>query len=79
NDGRLFGFTKESRNGQEKIMALANPDEHDTHMVRESNVYGIMGSDKVRDISRSRRLEEVPAFLEYNLHPGEVKLLYVKR
>ena len=79
NDGRLFGFSKESRNGQEKIMVLANPDGHDTHMLRESNVYGIMGSDKVQDISRSRRLDEVPAFLEYNLHPGEVKLLYVKR
>ncbi|PKH01312.1 alpha-amylase [Psychromonas sp. MB-3u-54] len=79
NDGRILGFTKESRNGQEKIMMLANPDGHNAYMVRESNVYGIMGSDKVQDISRSRRMKDVPAFLEYNLLPGEVKLLYVKR
>ena len=78
-DGRLLGFTKESRNGQEKIMMLANPHGQDAYMVRESNVYGIMGSDNVEDISRSRRIQEVPEFLEYNLHPGEVKLLYVKR
>ena len=79
NDEHLFGFTKESRNGQEKIMILANIDSHQAYMVRELHVHGIMGSDRVKDISRWHQMEEVPAFLEYNLNPGEVKLLYVKR
>ena len=78
-DGNLLIFTKESRNGQEKIMVLANTDGHNMYMVRELNVHSIMGSDQVKDISSRHRMEEVPAFLEYNLHPGEVKLLYVKR
>ena len=79
NDGHLLIFTKESRNGQEKIMVLANPDGHNMYMVRGLNVHSIMGSNRVKDISSRHRMEEVPEFLEYNLHPGEVKLLYVKR
>ncbi|HEY5716837.1 MAG TPA: alpha-amylase family glycosyl hydrolase, partial [Psychromonas sp.] len=79
NDGCLFGFTKESRNCQEKVMMLANINGHEACMVRELHVHGIMGSDRVKDISRGHQMEEVPAFLEYNLHPGEVKLFYVKR
>ena len=78
NDGCFFGFTKESRNGQEKIMVLANLDAHNMYMVHELNVHTIMGSDKVEDISRKWRMGEVPALLEYNLNPGEVRLLYAK-
>lgn len=79
NDGRLFGFYKESRNGQEKIIILANLDGHEACMVRKLYVHGIMGSSEVKDISRGHRMNDVPAFLEYYLHPGEVKLFYVKR
>ncbi|PIE32861.1 alpha-amylase [candidate division KSB3 bacterium] len=79
NDGRLFGFTKESQNGREKIMVLVNPEDHEAHTVCLSNVDGIMGSQDVRDISHARRLDTVPAHLEYHLQPGEVKLLYVNR
>lgn len=79
NSTGLLGFTKESRNGQEKIMLLANIDSRNTHTVRKSNIYTIMGSNQVTDISRSRRMENVPAYLQCSLQPGEVKLLYVKR
>jgi starch synthase (maltosyl-transferring) len=79
NNGCLFGFTKESRSGQEKILILANINSHETCMVSELHVHAIMGSDKVTDISRGHRMEVVPEFLEYNLYPGEVKLFYLKR
>jgi hypothetical protein len=38
-----------------------------------------MRSEKVQDISRGHQMAAVPEFLEYNLHPGEVKLFHVKR
>ncbi len=75
NDGRLFGFTKESRDGQEKIMVVANPEGHEAHTVRLS-VESILGTQNVMDISHAHRLDSVPAYLEYHLQPGEVKLLY---
>ncbi|MGB5445991.1 MAG: alpha-amylase family glycosyl hydrolase [Psychromonas sp.] len=75
----LFGFTKESRNGKEKMMLVANINSHETAVVHGLHMHGIMGSNKVQDISRCHQMEEVPAFLEYHLHPGEVKLFYVKR
>lgn len=79
NDTRLFGFVKESLNGKEKIIVLANPETHGTHTVRLSNVYNIMGTTIVRDISPGRKIEKVLDHIEYNLEPGEVKLFYVKR
>lgn len=79
NNGHFFGFTKESRNGQQKIMVLANLDAHHMYRFHGLNVHEIMGSHDVKDISRSHRMGEVPAMLEYNLHPGEVRLLYVRR
>ncbi len=59
-------------------MLLANIDSRDTHTVRKSNIYNIMGSSQVTDISRRRRMEKVPEYLQCTLQPGEVKLLYVK-
>ncbi len=79
NDDRLFGFTKESQNGQEKIIVLANPEGHGAHTVRLSNVYNIMGTTNVKDISHARKLDTVSDHLEYHLEPGEVKLFYAKR
>ncbi len=79
NDGALFGFTKESRNGQEKIMVIANPDEHSWHTAYVDNMYGVMGSEQVQDLSHGHKMEHVPNNLEYNLKPGEVKLFYAKR
>ena len=58
---------------------LANPETHGTHTVRLSNVYNIMGTTIVRDISPGRKIEKVLDHIEYNLEPGEVKLFYVKR
>lgn len=79
NNGHFFGFTKESRNGQEKIMVLANLDAEHMYMVRELNVHKLMDSDWVEDISSRHRMENVPGMLEYNLNPGEVRLLYTRR
>ncbi|PID57355.1 alpha-amylase [candidate division KSB3 bacterium] len=79
NDGRLFGFSKESRNGREKILVLANPDASETRLVRQPDIYALMGSTTVKDISRSRRLDHVPPLLEHELHPGDVKILYAAR
>ena len=76
-DGQLFGFTKESRNGQEKIMILANTDAHSMREIRDLNMHELMGSNSVNDVSRGHQMTDVPQFLEYNLHPGEVKLFHV--
>ena len=78
NDQHVFGFTKESRNGQEKIMIVANVDQHGMHTVRNLNMYHLMNSENVQDISRGHQMAAIPEYLEYHLHPGEVKLFHVR-
>jgi hypothetical protein len=79
NNGHFFGFTKESRNGEEKIMVLANLNPEHMYLVHGLDVHATMGSDQVADISSKKRMAYVPRILEYNLNPGEVRLLYTKR
>jgi len=76
NESQIFGFIKQSRNGQEKIMVLANVDAFSMRTVRNLHIYGMMGSHRVQDISRGHQMADVPEYLEYHLHPGEVKLFY---
>ena len=79
NDGRLFGFSKESVNGKEKIVVLANPENHGTHTVKVPNLFNIMGTTNVRDISPNRQVKQVTDNFECQLEPGEVKVLYITR
>ncbi len=78
-DGALFGFTKQRRDGQEKIMVIVNPDENYWHSAYVDNLHGVLGSNRVQDISHGHKMDQVPNNLEYNLQPGEVKLFYAKR
>lgn len=75
----LFGFIKKSRNGNEIIMIIANIDAHHMQLVSDLNMYSLMGTVKIKDISRGHQMDAIPEFLEYNLHPGEVKLFYIHR
>ena len=79
NDGRLFGFSKESVNGKEKIVVLANPENHGTHTVKVPNLFNLMGTTKVQDISPNRQAKQVADNFEHQLEPGEVKVLYATR
>ena len=75
-NGELIGFIKTSLDRQEKIMVIANPDGRQIRKLRMKNMYAIMGSDWVRDISHQHTMDHVPNALEYDLAPGEVKLFY---
>ena len=44
-----------------------------------NDLYAIMGSDKVEDISHGYRMSGIPCNFHYNLNPGEVKVLYSRR
>ena len=78
-DDRLFAYTKESLDGQEKIMVIVNPAEEGWYNARVQNIFGVMGSKNIRDLSHGHQMEQVPEHLEYKLQPGEVKLFYAKR
>ena len=78
-DEKLFGFTKDSLSGKEKILLIANPDGDNWHAAYVHGMYGLMGSHLVFDISHGHKMDHVPDNLEYHLPPGEVKLFYVKR
>lgn len=77
--GNLVGFTKESVDGQERILLIANPDAHGKHKAFVKNIYAIMGNDHVQDISHGHKVDHVPNNLEYDVSPGEVKLFYAKK
>ncbi len=77
-DDMLFGFTKESVNGREKILVIANPDGHSWHSAYVNGMYNLMGSDRIQDVSHGHKMEQVPDNLTYHLQPGEVKLFYVR-
>ncbi len=76
---KLLGFTKESVDGKERILVLANPDLHSKHKAVIKNMYAILGNDHVQDISHGHKMGHVPNNLEYELVPGEVKLFYARR
>ncbi len=78
-DDQLLGFTKESRNGREKILVIANPEEYSWHSAYVNGMYHLMGSVQVQDISHGHKMEQAPDNLEYHLRPGEVKLFYAHR
>jgi glycosidase len=75
----IFAFTKESLDKSEKIFVVANLSEHDWQHVYIDNLYGVMESGKVEDLSLGHKMEFIPQNLDYNLKPLEVKLFYVKK
>ena len=58
---------------------LANPETHGTHTVRVPNLFHIMGTTRVEDISPNRKAKHVMDNFEHQLEPGEVKILYATR
>jgi hypothetical protein len=76
-DDFLFGFTKMSQDGGEKVLIVANTDGFNKRSVYIGNIYSLM-SDGVKDISHGHKMDYVPENLEYNLNPGEVKAFYTK-
>jgi hypothetical protein len=76
---KLFGFTKESLDKQEKILVLANTDRRGKHKAVVNNMYAMLGNDWVQDISHDHRMNQVSNNLHYELAPGEVKLFYAKK
>ncbi len=79
NHGQLVGFYKESIDGQERIIVIANPTAHGRHKAIVKNLYALMGNDYVQDISHGHTMGHVPEHLEYDLAPGEVKLFYARK
>jgi glycosidase len=75
----LFAFSKESRDGSEKIFVIINKSETAFEFAYVNGFYEIMGGLEIQDISHGHRMDFVPDFLEYGLKPGEVKLFYIKR
>lgn len=78
-DCDVFAFAKTSLDGKEKVVVIANRNGHGVNEVYFHDLYAIMGSDKVEDISHGYRMSGIPCNFHYNLNPGEVKLLYSKR
>lgn len=75
----LFGFTKESKDGKEKIFTIFNVSSGNWHTAHVANMYEVMGGNNIVDISHGYRMAEIPLNFEYSLKPGEVKLFYIKK
>ncbi len=75
----LFAFSKESRDGSEKVFLIINKSDTEFEFAYVDNFYDIMGGFEVQDISHSHRMDFIPDSLEYGLKPGEVKLFYIKK
>ncbi|MGM0508618.1 MAG: alpha-amylase family glycosyl hydrolase [Fusobacteriota bacterium] len=74
----IYGFTKKSLDGSEKIFVITNKSATETHHIYVNDIYSVLGSNNVEDISHGHRMSEVLQNLEYGLAPGEVKLFYAK-
>lgn len=74
----LFAFSKESRDGNEKIFVIINKSESAFEFAYIDAFYDMMGGFEIQDISHGHRMDFIPDFLEYGLKPGEVKLFYIK-
>ena len=77
-DAQLFAFSRNSRDGTESILVIANIDRHSTHTVRIKGLHTLMAGQP-QDISHGHRMEAVPDNFVYDLKPGDVKLLYTCR
>lgn len=75
----IFSFTKESLNKDEKVLIIANTNGTLWSEAYIEDVFSLMESSTVKDISHTHKMDSVEKSLHYNLAPGEVKLFYVKK
>ncbi len=78
-DCDVFAFAKTSLDRSEKVVIIVNRNGHGVNEVYFHDIYAIMESDKVEDISHGYRMSNISGNFHYNLNPGEVKVLYTKR
>lgn len=75
----IYGFTKKSLDGREKIFVIVNKDAHNIQTAYVNDMKYVMENEEIKDISHGYKISEISNNLEYRLNPGEVKIFYSKK
>ena len=78
-NNKVFGFIRESNDGEENILVIANLCETEGVEFYVPNLYNLLRSERVLDISHGHRMERVADEINYYLQPNEVKIFYAKK
>ena len=63
---------------KEKIFVIANINTEEGTNVNVPNMFSVLETENIKDISHGYRMDEIPNNFDYYLKPGEVKLFYGK-
>ena len=78
-NNKVFGYIRESNDGEENILVIANLCETEGVEFYVPNLYNLLRSERVLDISHGHRMERVADEINYYLQPNEVKIFYAKK
>ena len=78
NNNNIFSFLKDGRENKEKIFVIANINTEEGTNVNVPNMFSVLETEDIKDISHGYRMDEIPNNFDYYLKPGEVKLFYGK-
>ncbi|MBZ4682911.1 MAG: alpha amylase catalytic region [Fusobacteriales bacterium] len=74
----IFAFKRISRDKKERALIIANLNFISSQYLKMEDIYYILESDKVMDLSLENKEEIENKFYEKTLNPGEVRVLYTK-
>ena len=78
-NNKVFGYIRESNDGEENILVIANLCETEGVEFYVPNLHNLLRSERVLDISHGHRMERVADEINYYLQPIEVKIFYAKK
>ena len=78
-NNKVFGYIRESNDGEENILVIANLCETEGVEFYVPNLYNLLRSERVLVISHGHRMERVADEINYYLQPNEVKIFYAKK
>ena len=78
NNNNIFSFLKDGKDNKEKIFVIANINTEEGTDVKVPNMFSVLGTENIKDISHGYRMDEILDNFDYYLKPSEVKLFYGK-